>query len=364
MDPLTHTLVGATLAATRLGSTTRRATAALVIGANLPDVDILSYIGGGDAALHFRRGWTHGVPALLLLPLILFGLLRLWDRARPRDGPEFTRTENRRLLVLCYLGVWTHPVLDWLNTYGMRWWMPFSDTWYYGDSIFIMDPWLWLVLGCGWLAGRRATPALIVTWAVLSALLLGMVAPRAPAYVPALAIVSAALLLVLLIPPSAKWISGRKAAGAALLISSMYILAMVSLHSVTEARVREELNRTGFETIGDLMVGPLPANPLHWEFVAEHADQYLHGSWAWLRDESIAIDKTRFLAATASPLWPEIQASGQAGGFLHWARFPWLEVEHNDASRRVYVMDARYVRQRTLGFGGTLFELPEPASGE
>ena len=53
MDPLTHTLVGASLAATRLGRTTRRATAALVIGVNLPDIDVLSYVNGGDAALGF-----------------------------------------------------------------------------------------------------------------------------------------------------------------------------------------------------------------------------------------------------------------------------------------------------------------------
>ena len=62
MDPLTHTLLGANLASTRLRDTTRLAAAALVIGANLPDVDsILYFIGHDDLALGFRRGWTHGV---------------------------------------------------------------------------------------------------------------------------------------------------------------------------------------------------------------------------------------------------------------------------------------------------------------
>ena len=65
MDPLTHTLVGASLASTRLGNTTRFATVALVVGANLPDIDVLAYFAGGDAALGFRRGWTHGVLALV-----------------------------------------------------------------------------------------------------------------------------------------------------------------------------------------------------------------------------------------------------------------------------------------------------------
>ena len=48
MDPLTHTLVGATLTRTRLGRTTPLAAAALIVGANLPDVDILSFFGGRE----------------------------------------------------------------------------------------------------------------------------------------------------------------------------------------------------------------------------------------------------------------------------------------------------------------------------
>ena len=68
MDPLTHSLVGATIARTRLGHATPRAAAALIVGANLPDIDVVSFVAGNDAALGFRRGWTHGPPALVLLP--------------------------------------------------------------------------------------------------------------------------------------------------------------------------------------------------------------------------------------------------------------------------------------------------------
>src|SRR5687767_12222421 len=84
MDPLTHTLVGANLAATRLGEKTRLATAAFVLGANLPDIDSWYYFTGqGDFALGFRRGWTHGVLALLVLPLLQTALLLLYARLRP-----------------------------------------------------------------------------------------------------------------------------------------------------------------------------------------------------------------------------------------------------------------------------------------
>ena len=69
MDNLCHTLVGAALAQAGLKKKTALATAALVIGANLPDVDVLAYAWGPDTALGFRRGWTHGLLALALWPL-------------------------------------------------------------------------------------------------------------------------------------------------------------------------------------------------------------------------------------------------------------------------------------------------------
>ena len=31
------------------------------------------------------------------------------------------------------------PLLDWLNTYGVRFLMPFDGTWFYGDALFIID---------------------------------------------------------------------------------------------------------------------------------------------------------------------------------------------------------------------------------
>ena len=48
MDPVTHSLVGATLSATSLGQKTRLAAPALIVGANLPDLDIFSYFKGNN----------------------------------------------------------------------------------------------------------------------------------------------------------------------------------------------------------------------------------------------------------------------------------------------------------------------------
>ena len=54
--------MGAALARSALGHRTALGTATLLIGANLPDIDVLAYLDGPAADLAFRRGWTHGIP--------------------------------------------------------------------------------------------------------------------------------------------------------------------------------------------------------------------------------------------------------------------------------------------------------------
>ena len=86
MDPLTHTLVGASLAETRVGRV-GLGTATCVIGANLPDIDAATYFLGGDLALGFRRGWTHGVLAMAVLPPLLAWVMHQVDRVRCSRTP-------------------------------------------------------------------------------------------------------------------------------------------------------------------------------------------------------------------------------------------------------------------------------------
>src|SRR5262245_35026299 len=145
MDPIAHTFLGGTLAATGLRRATPLATAALLIGANVADVDVVTSFAGNYAALAHRRGWTHGVLALAVLPFVVTGLLLLWDRARA-GRPGHSPARAGPLLGLVTLGLLSHPTLDWLNNYGMRWLMPFDGRWFYGDALFIVDPWVWLVL--------------------------------------------------------------------------------------------------------------------------------------------------------------------------------------------------------------------------
>jgi len=160
MDNLTHGLVGAVLGQAGLKRTTGLAMPALLIGANLPDVDVGCFFWlEGTGHLAFRRGITHGPPALVLLPLVLAGLLWGFDRWQEQRG---TRPAGRLpvrfgwLYALAFIACLTHPALDWLNVYGIRLLEPFSSQWFYGDMLFIIDPWLWAILSASlWLSRRR-----------------------------------------------------------------------------------------------------------------------------------------------------------------------------------------------------------------
>jgi len=159
MDNLTHSLVGAVMGQAGLKQKTGLAMPALIIGANLPDVDAACFFWlEGSEHLGFRRGITHGPPAMVLLPLVLAALLWGWDRWQTKRGK---RPEDRLpvhfgwLYVLSFIGCLSHPALDWLNVYGVRFLEPFSSQWFYGDTLFIIDVWLWALLAVTtWLSLR------------------------------------------------------------------------------------------------------------------------------------------------------------------------------------------------------------------
>ena len=61
----------------------------------------------------------------------------------------------------------SHPLLDWLNTYGMRFLMPFDGRWFYGDALFIMDPLVWLLTGVAVVVAHSRSVAGIAGWLAL-----------------------------------------------------------------------------------------------------------------------------------------------------------------------------------------------------
>lgn len=136
MDNLTHSLIGYALGESglrqRLGAGT---TLALVLGSNLPDVDVIALLEGPDGFLD-RRGWTHSVLGMPLLAWLAALLLRRW----------YPALGTARTFALVLGAMWLHVACDLLNSYGVRVLMPFSDQRFELAWVFIIDLWLWAIL--------------------------------------------------------------------------------------------------------------------------------------------------------------------------------------------------------------------------
>jgi len=295
LDPICHTMVGGALASAGLGRWSARGTATLVIAANIPDIDIVAAFVGGN--LEWRRGWTHGVLAIAVWPFVLAGAMTLWHRRREQARGPASRFWP--LVALSAIGVLTHPFLDYLNNYGLRWLMPFRDRWYYGDSLFIVDPWLYLMLGLGiWLTRRRRTAGAEASTA------------ERPARIGV--------------------------AGAAL-----YIGLMMLLTALARPVVARELAAEGV-TPARLMVTPAPLNPFVRQVIGDDGERYHAGTFApW----SPAVRIERRIAWRPAPGELELVTAGRRGrAFLHWARFPVFtrEALSGTDSSQIRVFDLRY----------------------
>ena len=292
MDPITHTLVGAVLGEGGLKHRTSLGMAALVIGANLPDVDVVSYAAGNVAALAFRRGWTHGPVAMIALPMLLLGALLAWERiVRRRFSPDVPRARPAQLLLLSAIAVWSHPLLDWLNTYGVRLLMPISERWFYGDTLFIVDPWLWMLLGVGVVFGRWKGPGV-------------------PRFVLAVAFGYGA---------------------------SMWV-ASAAARSAIARTARTALP----EPIVSVMAAPVPANPLVRRIVVETEAAYHYGEVRWVPAAQVSLAAGG--VAKRADLVRVAAAAPDGRSFLRWSRFPIAVPEDG----LVQLRDARYP-----GSGGT-----------
>jgi inner membrane protein len=149
LDNLTHSFAGWALGQAGLKTTTRKGLAALILAANMPDIDVFFGNAPWDP-LAIHRGFTHSlVGGVVVMPPVLAGLLWLLDRWQLGRGVRFKSGLPMRfgwLVLLCYLGALTHPLLDLLTTYSVQLFSPFSSVWYHADGLFIIDAWVWLLL--------------------------------------------------------------------------------------------------------------------------------------------------------------------------------------------------------------------------
>jgi membrane-bound metal-dependent hydrolase YbcI (DUF457 family) len=170
MDNLTHTLFAATLARTPLRRVGRGTTAALVLGSNAPDIDIVATAWGALTYLEWHRGPSHGPLGIVGLGMVTAGLVWIWqrvvDRQRTADHAGYPR-----LTAVSIVGVLLHVLMDLPTAYGTRLFSPFDWHWYAIDLMPIIDVYLLIALAAGLVFVARSESARARNATVVLALL-------------------------------------------------------------------------------------------------------------------------------------------------------------------------------------------------
>jgi inner membrane protein len=245
-----------------------------------------------------------------VLPFILAGSLALLHRATAarRAGRRSPPLVPTQLLLLSFIAILSHPFLDTLNTYGVRWLMPLSGTWFYGDTLFIVDPWVWTVLALGvalsWRQARAGRPL-----------------PERPAQL-------------------------------SIGVFAAYALAMAASGVAARSIIGREVEAVSAKPVQRLMASPVALNPLRRRFVVEQHGEYRVGSFNWLARPRVSGVQT---FSRGQSEHPAIQAAAETAvgrRFLSWARFPAFTAQQLPGGEfLVHLVDLRYAERPGVRFG-------------
>lgn len=301
MDNVTHTLFGLLLARAGLERITPKATTALLIGANLPDLDLLAWFGGHISYLKYHRGFSHSLAGLLCSGVLLAAVLKRTHHARSRAPAP---ADFLKLLLVSLVGLGSHTLLDYTNSYGIRPFLPFDGRWFAADLVFIVDPWMMAIL-----AGGFVLP-------LLFRLVSQEIGAKASGYERG----AAAALSLIVVFWSCKWVAHEHAL--------------------------EQLRQRSYETGAPWRVSAFPRflNPIGWYGVVETEKAYHLGfaGFGWLESE---FEKRR-VRTLFKPEQSEALASAEQGTqarvFLGFARHPLSQVVPIPQGFRVTVRDLRF----------------------
>jgi inner membrane protein len=278
MDNLTHSLVGLVAAKAGLEKWSPGATAVAILAANAPDSDIVVLLTRDRwSFLQHHRGITHSIIGTLILAIALPLTFYLGDYLLSLVGKGPQKVKLGWLLAVSLIVGATHPLLDWTNNYGIRFFLPWSQQWSYGDLVFIVDPFLWLTFGgAAFLltSGSRVQKWFWLAIGVVSTFVI-IVGPRfATSTFIALRLIWAlglVILITLFVLKAGKRFGARLALaafGVAILYwGSLWFIHQKALKlAETQAQTMIQSDR---ESIMKIAAMPTLANPLRWDCVFE-----------------------------------------------------------------------------------------------
>jgi len=299
MDNLTHTLYGLALAKTGLHRVTPQATVTLIAGANFPDIDLASLLWGQISYLKYHRALTHSIAGVVLGALLLASIISWANNHLLKKAPA----SWWRLFGLGLVGISSHVLLDYTNSYGIRPLLPFSGRWYAWDTVFIVDPWILLVLVLG-----LGLPFLF-----------GLINQEI----------------------GAKPSGSHRGAIFCLVAVSFYWLLKDFSHRQAVAELKQSVYSTGTP----LRVAALPKlfDPFGWNGIVETQTAYHKTEVGWSLSAGDYPSGTRVVHKTEQSAIVKSASNGPyAQIFLDFARFPWFQIEPSDEGYAVALRDLRF----------------------
>ena len=135
MDPFTHAIVGIGVGALsgQPFSPYNPIYCASVMGAVIPDLDVITMLKGEFFLIKHHRGASHSLGGFLLLSAAVAGIIYLDFGLYP--WPYFFWALG---------GALSHGVLDFFNSYGTQIWWPFCKKRRAGNLLMFFDPLLFL----------------------------------------------------------------------------------------------------------------------------------------------------------------------------------------------------------------------------
>ncbi len=355
MDNLTHSLVGLAAAKAGLERLSPRTTILCIVAANAADLDVLSLVSGDRwTTLKYHRGVTHSIIGTVCLAFIIPILFYLAELAVSRLRARPPQVNLNGLLVASLIVSATHPLMDWTNNYGVRLLMPWNPRWFYGDLVFIVDPFLWALFGGASFLLTSKTRLQLIGWSVLGLVvtlivLLGsaersIISNPLPIRVFWITVL---ISLVVLFATRAgnRW--GRKIAIASFVIVLAYLGGLAWAHSLAIKKGMFEASAMAHsgETVSRLAAMPTLANPVTWECVFE-TERATYRFDLSLLTGNPARDIVRYekLSPEESLLVQKASEDRRAQILLGFSRFPVVQVSDIDCTTQTLVQfaDLRY----------------------
>lgn len=352
----------------------------LVVGNNLPDLDfVYARITEGKLGyLLHHRGHTHTLVAALAIGALLYYATRMLLRRRS-PSPSFR--DQRLLAVAAFVGPLLHLLMDYSNDYGVHPFWPIYDGWFYGDSVFIVEPFLWVAVAPLLFVLETRSAELLLVLVLAAGVVLSWSMPVVSAASAGLLTLSmlAALAVGRRLRPKTAALGGLVAWG---LITALFVGASAIARMRADELARAELSEW---TVLDRALSVTPENPICWQLllVGVDRDRYIvRSARLSLLPSLVRAERCppRAPSGTTAPLvrvaepsaapaalvWQGdfsmpraalvqvADANCEFAAFLRYARVPWLARRDG----RLLAGDLRYDREPSIRFAE--LELDEP----